>query len=125
MLFNVRDAGDVLHSLQQCRTHLLHLRFKARRQNCQPQHLDQPDVLLLDVVYIGMRMEQPERMLRRRAIVPEDEIELEIRAAPPRNRRDRVVRRIRLRQDLHRRVAVCAPCGENPRCQVNERSLVR
>ena len=126
MLFDVRDSRDVRRSPQQLRTDLLHLRFETRGQDRQPQHFDQADVLLLDVMHLGVRVKEPERMLCRRPIVAEHEIELKVLAAPPRNRGNRIVRRaVCLRENLHRRIAVDAPCRENLLREVDERIRIR
>ena len=68
-----------------------------------------------------MRMEESERMLFRRAVVAQHEVELVEAAAAARNRRDRVVRRaIRLCENLGARVAVLAPCAENLLSEVSQ-----
>ena len=126
VLCDIRPVRNIRRPFEQSRAHRIHLIAQACGQNGEPEHLNEADVLLLDVMHLGVRVKEPERMLCRRPIVAEHEIELKVLAAPPRNRGNRIVRRaVRLRENLHRRIAVDAPCRKNLLREVDERIRIR
>ena len=49
---------------------------EPRRQHRKAHDFDQADVFLFDVMKLGMRVEDSERVFFRRDIVPQDQIEL-------------------------------------------------
>ena len=115
------DAADVLRALEPLRLELRHLALETRGQHSEAHDLDEADVLLLDVMHLGMRMEDAERILVRRAVVAQHEVELVAATLAARDRRDRIVRRaVRLREDVDGRVAVRAPEVEDLRREVDE-----
>gem|GEM_PF-5632468 len=115
------DAADVFRALDPLLLQRGHLFLEARRQHGEAHDLDEADILFLDVVNFLMRMEDAERILVRRAVVAQHEVELVALALAAGDWRDRVVRRaVRLSEDVHGRVAVGAPCVHDLRREVDE-----
>ena len=103
----------------------IHLFFQAGGQHGKSHNLDKPDVFLLDMMQLRMRMVDAERILLRGDVVAQDEIQLIVVAAAARNRRDRIVRlAVCLGEDKRIRIRVAAPCAENLVREVNETRAV-
>ena len=102
------------------------LRLQTTRQDEQPHHLNQPDVLLLDVMQRRMRMEDAQRVLFARTVVAQNEIQAVLLPLFAQNRRNGVMgRSVRFRENTARFVAVPAPRVQNPAGFGNQRLFVR
>ena len=74
-----------------------HFPEKTRRKNGEAHHFDQSDIFLLDVMQFRMRMEDSQRILLRRAIVAEHQVQFIPAVAHPCDRGDRIMRHGSLR----------------------------
>ena len=104
----------------------LKLGLKPRRQHRKPHDLDKPDILLLDMVQLRMRVEHAEGVLLRRAVIAQDEVKLIAHAVAPRDGRDRIMRHaVRLRDDAHGLVVIIAPDAGDAFGQIDDAVRVR
>ena len=75
------DVGARGDALEQVRPHGGELAHEARRQDREAHDLDEADVFLLDVVVLGVRVEDAERVLVARDVAAQREVGLVALAA--------------------------------------------
>ena len=93
VLLHLRPGQDLLGlcGLFQGLLQKLRLGKEPGRQNGQAHHFDEADVLLLDVVVLGVGVEQPQRVLLGGAVVAQHQVQLVVLPPPPGDGGDGVV----------------------------------
>ena len=107
-------VGAQVAAVRQLFRHRRQLRLQAGGQYGQAHDLDQADILLLDVVQLGMRVIEPQRMLLGGEVVAQHQVQLIALAAAAGNRGDGVVRLpIGLGKNHCFPVCIAAPGGQD------------
>ncbi len=105
---------------------ILQLLPKPRREHRKTHYLNETDVLLLDMVELRMRMENPQGMLFRGDVVSEHQIQFKTLSPLPGNGRDGGMGcALGLREDEGTLIGVASPLRENPVRQLRNALRVR
>lgn len=92
-----------------------------RREHRQTHDLDQTDIFFLDVMQLRVRMVNTKRILIRRDVIAEHQIQLIEIAILSGNRRDRVVRfSVRLGINKGILIRIAAPCTQHFFAKINQ-----
>ena len=96
-------------------------RFQSGREHRQTHDLDQTDIFFLDVMQLRVRMVNTKRILIRRDVIAEHQIQLIEIAILSGNRRDRVVRfSVRLGINKGILIRIAAPCTQHFFAKINQ-----